>query len=216
MLPFLIIISFSGFVRPRLLSLEMVANLSSPWHFADWISTQGLVYLSSAQIECPKGRVIGSIKFERQMNTFRFVYQCFRMKGDLLYQTLTNDWTVYRGSSESVVGKRGNILLLGLQALDCSDKGFLASIRMEVQLESDMLRYIYSCARKKKKNSDVGQSCQERQTANQEADDFFLPTLVRHSIRCEDDEGLKKFQIRSDARSNLRYNFGCCKRAGKS
>ena len=131
----------------------------------------------------------------------------------MVYETVSNDWTAYRGLRENLVDRKGNILSLARQALDCSDKGFLTSVRVEVHLESEILRYVYTCARMKK-NSDASQSCQERQTVKQESDDFYLPTLVRHSLRCEKGEGMRKFHMRGESElpsDKLWYNFSCCR-----
>lgn len=214
MSPFLVqsLLTILGPTRPRSGQLRTSAvNLLTPWHFINWRSRRGVLFLANAQIDCPEGKVLANVQMERQLNTFRYVYECFGADDDLEYETVANEWTAYMGLYEKI-GRSSGVNFLDRQNVDCSGKGFLTSIQMEVHLEAEMLRYVYRCGRKT--NALQSQVCRERQTAKQDADDFYLPSLMQHQLRCKDNEGLMKFRLRASyepPNGYLLYHFSCCR-----
>lgn len=191
-----------------MLSVSVSKHLTA-WQFMNSKSPQGIVYLASARIQCPKGEILGRIQFEHAKKKFRYSYDCLSTNEDLTYQTVVNGWTNYLGWVPHLVGKLGNVNFLDRQLLSCPEGGFLAEIRMEVDYEAEKLRYIYECG---KISFGSGLKCLERQTRKQDPEDYFLPTLKHLDITCQPDEGLIKYQMRAEYETpHLWYNFTCCK-----
>ena len=174
----------------------------------NWISPQGIIYLASAQIECPVGEILHSIEFEHTFKNFRYAYRCLRANQELEYKTIVNDWTDYLGWATHLVGKLGDVNFLDRQLLQCPEGGLMASIRMEVDFEAEKLRYIYKCGKLK---SGSAPTCHDRQTPEIDPVNYHLPTLEQLGMKCESNEGLFKFQLRARYDTpRIWYNFTCC------
>ena len=181
----------------------------TPWHYMFWRSLNGTRYLASPLVECPLGEILNSVQFEHDFSLFRYAFDCLDTNQDLGYETVANSWTKDTWTPE-FLGKRGNIGFLSHQNLSCPARSFLASFRLEVNLETEALRYIYKCG---KLPSGLKPKCQDRQSPMTDPEDFFLPTLEHHAIKCQPDEGLFMFKMGAKLVSLspvIWYNFTCC------
>ena len=143
---------------------------------------------------------------------FRYVYGCvYAGKEDMVYETIKNDLTPFRDEIDSGLG---TINYLDRQALICPKSSginvFMTAVAMELDLETEMLRYIYKCGK-----VDLGTEslCEERSTPKHQTKDFFLLNLEYLGIQCRPDEGLTKFQLRVEHEPGLLlwYEYTCCR-----
>lgn len=185
--------------------LAAVSNHWTAWQFMDWQTPEGLMYLSSLQIECPTGEVLSRVQFEQNGGEFRYAYDCINTRQTLAYETIANDWTVYRGGQ----GEAGTINFLERQVLSCPERSFLTAIRMEIRRNSGELRYRFTCGRL---NSGPELMCQARSTKRKDPEGFSLPGLRHHDVKCDRFEGLTKLQLRAEFDPSLvRYDYTCCR-----
>ena len=171
-------------------------------------SPQSISYLTRAKIECPEGQILQSVAFShKDKKEFRFNYECIFVAAVIEYETITNGWSEHMVESPN----QGNINLLDRQSLDCYSRGFLATIFLEINLETEQLRYVYRCG--KFAHSEARTACQVRQTPKHDAENYLLTTLEHHDIKCQDEELLSWFQLKTDGKSPyslLWYNYECC------
>ena len=177
-------------------------------YYMDWKSPRGITYLAKAKIECPEGQILQKLVFKQEKKKeFRYTYECVVITEELTYENVTNEWSDYLSESPD----QGDVNLLDQQSLDCFGKGFLASISMEINLLTEKLRYVYKCG---KISNAVGRSaCEARQTQKHDAENYYLPTLEHHGIKCQGEELLSWFQLQTESNSSnglLWYNYECC------
>ena len=130
----------------------------------------------------------------------------------LASDTVTNSWTDYLGWHPDYADVNGDVNFLDRQNVDCSGKGFLASILMEVDYDTDQLRYIYQCGKPASRHPEA--ECEDRKTTKSDAEKYFLPTLRHHHVRCEKGEVLKSFLLQVDydlPGGHVWYNYSCCR-----
>ena len=179
----------------------------------DWRHPRGVMYLTTAWIECPTGEVLTSIRFEQKALKFRYAYACvYAGNVKMEYETIKNDLTAFRSE---VDGKQGSINYLDRQSVRCPKNSglsvfLLTAVGMELHNDADTLRYIYKCGNVHFSGDSM---CGVRSTPKHQAKDFFLPTLEHLGIKCHHDEGLTKFQLRVEYNPVLLlwYEFTCCR-----
>lgn len=163
------------------------------------------MYLSSLQIECPTGEVLSRVQFEQNGGEFRYAYDCLNTRQNLAYETIANDWTAFRGPQ----GEAGTINFLERQVLSCPERSFLTAIRMEVRRNTGEPRYKFTCGRL---NFGPELMCLSRSTRRKDPENFSLPGLKQHDVRCDRHEGLTRFQLRAEQDPPLvRYDYTCCR-----
>ena len=183
-------------------------------------SLSGVTYLSNAEIQCSERQLLSGFQFESLSNKkFRYNFECTKANQELTTETISNPWTDYLGWYPDYANSNSDVNFLDRQNVDCADKGFLASLQMEVNFETKQLRYIYQCRLPKSKDTKV--RCEERKTFLTDAENYFLPSLRHQHVRCEDSEVLKSFLLKPDYaaptgqskvwRGNIWYDYSCCK-----
>lgn len=195
---------------------DFVTSRFTPWHHMERMSLQGIVYLANSQMECIIGQVLTRLKFEENSDQFRYAFDCLGSKQRFKEETFVTQWSAYLGWNPEFVNKFGNVNFLDRQVVICPNGAVLTSIKMEVDRTREVLRYVYKCG---KFNSGPALACREASTVESQAEEFFLPSLRHHDIKCAPGEGLAKFQLRTKYYPHIFwYNFICCTmpQSGKS
>lgn len=173
----------------------------------------GITYLANAEITCPEKHLLSGFQFENLNNKkFRYSYECTNLKRNLTADTVYNTWTGYLGWVAAYADSNGDVNFLDRQHVDCSGKGFLASVLMEVDHESKQLRYIYQCSQVISRHLRKAK-CEDRRTTRAEAEHYFLPALRHHHVQCEEGEVLKSFVLQVDydpPHGHVWYSYSCC------
>ena len=141
---------------------------------------------------------------------FRYVYGCIYAGQECMeYEKIKNDLTAYHGTNDSL---QGTIHYLDRQTVRCPETSslYLTAVTMELDFETDMLRYIYKCG---KVYGSINRVCEGKSTPKHQAKDFFVLNLEHLGITCYPNEGLTKFQLRVEYEPDLLlwYEFTCCK-----
>lgn len=175
-------------------------------------NTSSISFLESANIVCPQYRIISSFIFEQNdKEQFRYIYNCHEMKMNQVSQIVANNWSAW-GPWLWTDKKRGNVNFLNRQTVDCGQDGYLTSFKTENNHDEGNIRYKYKCA--KSRGSNVKNICFERTTKKEDSEDFFLPSLCFHHIKCNENEGLVKFQLHVDydeRKGHVWYEYSCCR-----
>ena len=178
---------------------------------------RGLMFLTAAFMECPTGEVLTHIRFEQKTLPdksayFRYVYGCvYAGEDDMEYETIKNDLTAFYGENEP---QHGSINYLDKQIVRCPESSgfsvFLTAVTMELDFETDTLRYVYKCG---KVYGSINSVCEGKSTLKHQAKDLFVLNLEHLGITCYPNEGLTKFQLRVECEPDLLlwYEFTCCK-----
>ena len=193
--------------------LENGETYFTPYYKMQWNSPVGITYLASSAVECPDNQLLNNFQFEQlEKKKFRYQYEC-RVEGlELQYENVTNDWSAYLGWISNPGDRLGNVNFLDRQTVDCSDKGFLTSFYIEVDYNTENLRYIYTCGRPRNFVFDSSQ-CNDQETAKFDSEDYHLTALEHHSVKCNKNESLVKFYLRVDyeaPRGHVWYHYTCC------
>ena len=179
---------------------------------------RGLMFLTAAFMECPTGEVLTHIRFEQKTLPdksayFRYVYGCvYAGEDDMEYETIKNDLTAFYGENEP---QHGSINYLDKQIVRCPESSgfsvFLTAVTMELDFETDTLRYVYKCGKVRLAAESM---CEEILSPKNGGKDYVLQNLEHHSIKCPPYSGLTKFQLRVNyhplIHSDLWYQFTCC------
>ena len=189
------------------------SNFSTPYFIMNPKSLSGITYLANAPFECPAMQLLSGFQFQSLNNRkFRYSYECANLKRELTTDTVSNPWTNYLGWAADFADSNGNINFLDRQNVDCSGKGYLASLEMEVDYEGELLRYNYQY-RKPAATRGLDAQCEERKTDPVDAKNYFVPTLQHLHVRCKDNEALKSFWLRVDynpPEGHAWYEYSCC------
>ena len=88
--------------------------------------------------------------------------------------------------------------------------GYLTSLSMEVDYDSEVLRYVYKCGNPTLQSHSP--RCEERQTEKAESENYFLPALRHHRVLCNTGEALSKFYLRVgyEGPGYVWYFYTCC------
>jgi hypothetical protein len=177
----------------------------------NWKSLTGVTFLSNAELECPEDRALKGLQFEEDnRKKFRYSFECSTVGGELTFESISNPWSAYLGWNPEYADKNGNVNFLDRQTADCTGKGFLASLAMEVEYDRQELRYLYKCA---KVAPVFSPKCVDRRTAAHDSEGFLLPALRYHAVSCDDGEYLQKFNLMVDyeePNGHVWYRFTCC------
>ena len=189
---------------------NQVAIFSTPYYIMNAKSLSGVTYLANAVMECSERQLLNGFNFQNlDDKKFRYNYDCTNVKQELSTETVTNPWTDYLGWYAEYANSTGDVAFLDRQNVDCSGKGYLASFQMEVDYDSEKLRYVYKCGHRTLQED----KCGLRTTTPVDSENFFLPTLRHHHVHCKDDEVLRSFWLKVDyilPRGHVWYDFSCC------
>ncbi len=157
--------------------------------------------------------LLSGFQFQNLNNKkFRYDYQCTNVDQSLALTTVENEWTDYLGWNPDYADSNGDVNFLDRQTVDCSGSGgLLASLSMEVNYETKTLRYFYQCGMPA--NSHQAPRCKDTTTPKRDSENFFLPSLRHHHVRCDKNAFLQKFYIIVDydqPRGHVWYHYTCC------
>ena len=177
-------------------------------------SLTGVTFLANAEMKCSDQQLLSGFQFESLNNRrFRYNYECTNFNQELTEEEVSNPWTDYLGWHPDSADSNGDVNFLDRQNIDCSGKGFLATIQMEVDFDGEFLRYIYTCKQPTSLEIDVTK-CEDRRTTSGDAENYFLPSLRYHHVSCGVNEAMKSFQLQVDydpPGGHVWYNFSCCR-----
>jgi hypothetical protein len=186
----------------------------TPYFTMNWKSPTAITYLANSELQCPENQLLNSFQFEHlEKKKFRYKYECgARRSLQLEYKNVTNNWSAYLGWVSNPGDRLGNVNFLDRQTVDCTGKGFLTSVYMEVDFDTEHLRYIYTCGKPISVALEA-YKCNDHHTQKYDSEDYRLPALEHHFIKCNKNEFLVKFFLRVDyeaPRGNVWYNYTCC------
>lgn len=189
-----------------------------PSNYKDLVTPQ---HLAKAAINCPAGQLLNQFQLEqRELKEYRYNYQCTDLNREVEAKTFANLWTLWGHTDPAV--KEGSLNFLDRQIVNCTNRGYLKSVQLEVNPAKQSIRYCYECAKPLGQLFDQS-SCSERRTEKAYAS--FWPTaeerqkydssnwsiisLDKHNVRCNDNEALHSFQMLTDVNLSF-YVYTCC------
>jgi len=160
------------------------------------------VYLDRHSVHCPSGKVMRSLKLERNSNHNQIRYDFDCCTSQLPCNDLsTNNGQTYNGGGE------GNTVYLDRQTISCGNRG-LSYLKLD--RSGDKWNYKYHCCQVSYSKASI--SCYEKDTLFNADGDGKNVYLDRHHLSCPSTYYIASMKLnRNSNHGKIRYTYKCCK-----